>query len=261
MATAMNRSERSLNSQPRSLGSSEVEAAIFSCSAQESPHALFAPLRYESGYAYPLIVWLHGPGNDERQLMKIMPLVSMRNYVAVAPRGEPFAPVEAAGRTGYTWPQTDEGITQAAASVSEAIESAARKYHIAPQRVFLAGFDAGGTMAFRIAMSRPEHFAGVVSLGGSFPHGSAPLGRLTSARQLPVLLATGHQSDAYPAEKVCDDLRLFHTAGLSVTLRQYPGGQELSPQMLRDVDRWIIEQITSPGSSNPSSDVRWLHEV
>ena len=39
---------------------------------------------------------------------------------------------------------------------------------------------------------------------------------------------------------------LFHAAGMSVTLRQYPCAQELSPQILRDVDRWIIEQITAP---------------
>ena len=44
---------------------------------------------------------------------------------------------------------------------------------------------------------------------------------------------------------VCDDLRLLHTAGMSITLRLYPCAHELSPQMLSDVDRWIIEQITA----------------
>ena len=48
---------------------------------------------------------------------------------------------------------------------------------------------------------------------------------------------------------VCNDLRLLHTAGLSITLRLYPCGHELSPQMLADMDRWIIEQITSPGAA------------
>ena len=65
----------------------QIESALFSPPAQDTTYALFAPLHYESGYAYPLIVWLHGRGNDERQLLRIMPQVSMRNYVAVAPRG------------------------------------------------------------------------------------------------------------------------------------------------------------------------------
>jgi phospholipase/carboxylesterase len=58
-------------------------------------------------------------------------------------------------------------------------------------------------------------------------------------------MAVGRDSQRYSAEQVCDDFRLFHSAGLCVSLRQYPCGQELSPQMLADVDRWIIDQISS----------------
>ena len=66
---------------------SDVQSGLFATSSQDTVYTLFAPLHYEPGYSYPLIVWLHGHGNDERQLVRIMPLVSMRNYVAVAPRG------------------------------------------------------------------------------------------------------------------------------------------------------------------------------
>ena len=65
----------------------EIEEGLFSSSAQDTIHASFAPQHYESGYSYPLLVWLHGPGCDERQLLRIMPQISMRNYVAIAPRG------------------------------------------------------------------------------------------------------------------------------------------------------------------------------
>ncbi len=44
----------------------------------------------------------------------------------------------------------------------------------------------------------------------------------------------------------CDNLRLLHTAGISVVLRQYPCSQELIPRMLGDVDRWVMEQTTAP---------------
>jgi len=49
-------------------------------------------------------------------------------------------------------------------------------------------------------------------------------------------------------------LRLLHTAGISVTLRQYPCEHQLSEQMLRDVDRWIMEQITAPAESPEASN-------
>ena len=116
---------------------------------------------------------------------------------------------------------------------------------MAPRRVFLAGFDGGGTMAFRVAMNQPYRFAGVISLCGAFPTGRTPLARLPEARQLAVFLAAGRHSSQYGENQVCNDLRLLHTAGVSITLRLYPCGHEISPQMLADVDRWIIEQITS----------------
>jgi hypothetical protein len=60
---------------------------------------------------------------------------------------------------------------------------------------------------------------------------------------------------------VCEDLRLLHTAGLSVTLRQYPCGHELAPQMLADANRWIMEQINPPPAPTVPSDAEWSREI
>ena len=79
----------------------EIQSGLFSTTQQDTIHTIFAPLHYEPGYSYPLLVWLHGPGCDERQLLRIMPLVSMRNYVAVAPRGV----VDRSARQGRSPPQ------------------------------------------------------------------------------------------------------------------------------------------------------------
>lgn len=223
----------------------EIGSALFSHSGEDSAHAFFAPLHYEPEYAYPLLVWLHGPGHgDERQLVRIMPLISMRNYAAAAPRG-----FRSDNSEGLDWPQDPQSIESATHRVFDCIGAARERFNIAPRRVFLGGFDGGGTMAFRIALSRPECFAGVLSCGGALPKGHQPFGRLVAARRLPAFLAMGRDSEIYGPEMACDDLRLLHTAGVSVTLRQYPCGHELSEQMLRDVDRWIMEQITSPAES------------
>jgi phospholipase/carboxylesterase len=232
-----------------------VESAGMATASCDTTHALFAPLHYEPGYAYPLIVWLHGGGGDERQLLRIMPLMSMQNYVAIAPRGL-HAGRPGGGRSGYGWQQSDDHIQQAQQRVLDSIEIACDKLHVAPQRVFLAGFDCGGTMALRVAMRHPQRFAGVVSLCGPLPTGGTLLSNLTGVRRLPVLMAVGRYSLEYPQNQVCADLRLLHSAGMSVTLRQYPSGHELSPQMLADVNRWIIEQITAPHESTAQADAR-----
>jgi len=237
-----------------------IEAASFSIRTHDFPHSFFAPLHYEPGYAYPLIVWLHGCGGDERQLQRIMPSVSMRNYVAVAPQGIPLPEAGRNRRERYDWLQNEDHILHAEQRVFECVDLAAGKYNISPDRVFLAGFDRGGTMAMRIAMAHARRFAGVISLCGAFPSGPKLFGNLADARRLGILLAAGRDSDRYPAARVCDDLRLIHTSGLSVTLRQYPCGHELSPRMLADLDRWIIEMITSSGESAFQSNVEWTRE-
>ena len=226
----------------------EIEAGLFSSPPHDTIHTSFAPLHYESGYSYPLLVWLHGPMCDERQLLRIMPLVSMRNYVAVAPRGVqiPSAGADNAGEEdAYGWPDDEESIQAAEQRVFDSIDLTFRRFNVDSRRVFLAGCDTGGTMAFRVAMNHPYKFAGVLSLGGAFPTGRAPLARLPEARQLPVFLASGRHSTVYGERVICDDLRLLHTAGVSITLRLYPCGHEISSVMLSDVDRWIIEQITA----------------
>jgi phospholipase/carboxylesterase len=212
-------------------------------------------MHYAPGYAYPLIVWLHGCGSDERQLQRVMPLVSMRNYVAIAPRGLSMPNMSNDGHECFGWTQSDEHIQLAEQRVFDAVELASQKFNVAAERVFLTGFDAGGTMAVRIALSHPNCFGGALSLCGPFPAGRTPFCNLVAARRLGLFLATGRTSQKYPAQKVCEDLRLLHTAGLSITLRQYPCADELMPQMLSDVDRWIIEQITAPQSVPVESDI------
>lgn len=214
--------------------------------AGEAQSAFFAPLHYEPNYAYPLLVWLHGPRDDESQLKRIMPLVSMRNYVAVAPRA-PRVSGRAAAAAG--WPHSAEASfgdwSAAEQCVFDCIETAQSRFHVAARRVFIGGFDTGGTMAFRLAMDDPRRFAGVLSLCGRFPSGQTPFKRLAQARQVPVFLACGRDSRHYATTEVCQHLRLFHSAGMNVSLRQYPCGHEMVPAMLADIDRWIMEQISS----------------
>lgn len=227
----------------------DIDSALFSPTTSNSPRAVFAPLHYEPKYAYPLIVWLHGPGGDQRSLLRIMPIISLRNYLAVAPQGILTQPQE-----DYRWEQTAGHIEQAEQRIFDSIESVAGKYNFSRRKIFLAGFDCGGTMALRVALNSPVRFAGAISLCGQFPYGQKPFGNLVEARRLPVFLGAGRKSSVYAEPQVCSDLRLLHSAGIPITLRQYPCAQEIAPQMLQDMDRWIIDQITAPTQSVAETD-------
>lgn len=201
----------------------------------------FTPQHYEPGYAYPLVVWLHGPGDNERQLRRVMPLTSTRNYVAAAPRA-PRHDGSTAGMT-FRWDQKQRDIDVAAARVLQTVRVAQKRYNIHPQRIFLAGYLGGGAMAIRLALRNPELFAGAASIGGGFPQGCSPLARLSEARSLPMLMIHLQKSNRYPESQLCEDLRLLHTAGMKIDLHQYLCGDELSTDMFEDLNRWLMQKV------------------
>jgi len=225
---------------------------------QDTAQTLFAPQHYEPKYAYPLLVWLHDSGEDEWQLLRVMPLVSLRNYVAVGPRGVRLRDAEGADCWG--WPQGRPHVDHAEERIFTAIDAAARRYHVDAGRVFLAGGGSGGTMALRIAAAWPDRFAGAASLGGPLPEPScAPLSQWARLRGLPVFLAVGRQSQLYGPRQACEDLRLLRTAGLaSITLREYhPCPHPVIPPALRDLDRWMMEHIQSAVRSPTACHWQW----
>jgi phospholipase/carboxylesterase len=237
-------------SQPVALEFGKLERPSHS----QAPHALFVPMHYEPNYGYPLLVWLHGPGDDERQLQRVMPLISLRNYVAVGPRGC----VAGKNRKGSDWRQMPRDIDHSEGAIFSCLDLVRERFNIAGQRIFIGGFASGGTMAFRIGLRHPETFAGILSLGGEFPSGQMPLARISQARKLPLFIAHGRDAETYSIDRSCDELRLFHAAGLSVTLRQYPCGDELTTHMLGDMDRWMMEIVTGVEQSTQATELPGL---
>ena len=208
--------------------------------SSEQETCLFGPLQYEKNYAYPLIVWLHSDSQKAAQLQSILPEISMKNYVGVAPQ----APV-GNFQCGYHWDQDFDSIEAAQESVFEAIEVACSRFNVNRKRIFIAGLDGGGTMAMRIALKHPEYFAGVVALNGPMPAGHAVLSRWKEARQLPVFWAH-HQMDEGEISNasMCKNFQeLFMFGFQNLVAREYPTLQNLESLVPREVNKWIMEQI------------------
>lgn len=207
---------------------------------------LFGPERYEPRYDYPLIVWLHSCASGERELENVMPELSLQNYVACAPRGTQAC--EAHGRL-FRWSDEPTSAAIAEEVVFDAIEHAKRDFSIADNRIFLAGFGGGGSMAWRIALRYPQRFAGVISMCGNFPQEHHPLSNYANARDMPTLWMYGAESKQCGVEQVCESLPVMHAANLSVDIRQYPCGDELLTNMLSDANSWLMERVTSQPAS------------
>jgi phospholipase/carboxylesterase len=235
--------------------------------------ARFVPQRYEPNYAYPLLVLFHGRGGDEQQMLRSMPALSWRNYVGLGLRG-PEAVMRRGEESGFGWgpafarPDRRAAVPNAPVSPAEvfrrtiqtpfadsldvvedgvmnAVRQIRRSLHVHSERIFLAGCGEGAAVAYRLGLSHPERFAGVVALNGWIPGGFRPLGRFKACRDLRVLVVHGEWNSRVPIERVRRDVATLRAAGLRVAFQTYPYANRLTAPMLAAVDSWLINQCTT----------------
>jgi phospholipase/carboxylesterase len=222
----------------------EVDSSSSGWSAALRAQTFFVPMHYEPNYRYPLIVWLHSDGFNENQACHVMPHVSTRNYVATGIRGTQA--IDASGHR-YRWSDSDSAMQTAESAVLEAIERTRSQFSIHPDRVVLAGYREGGTLALQLAMQRPRQFAAAVSLGGPLvlhPHFPPDRNQLIS-RRLPMLWQRALHSRWYDEAAMIDEIKLVADFRPQLEVRQYRNDDEMNTAVLSDFDRWIMEHVVS----------------
>ncbi len=246
-------------------------APRFGPGAAPLAEALFVPQRYEPNYAYPLLTLLHGRGGDEHQMVRSMSALGWRNYVGLGLQG-PEPTLRRGHREGYGWGsafarpnrgsdrvsspdappaevlrrllrgEAPDPIAVVEEGVFSAILQARRTLHIHSERLFLVGTGEGAAVAYRLGLTHPERFAGVVALNGWIPGGFRPLGRLKRCRDLRILVVHGEWNARAPVAQARRDVALLRAAGLRVAFQSYPCAHRLTTPMLADVDTWLINQ-------------------
>src|SRR5437868_4844794 len=166
----------------------------FYTSEVEEPRRLpvrtFLPTGYEPNYAYPLLVFFHGQGGNEEQVLRLAPRLSRRNYICIGLQGPEPIGRRADGRFGYAWGADGPCTALLEDYVFRAVEQTRRNYHVHSERIFLAGFCEGATEAYRLGLTFPDRFAGAIALNGILPRHGLLL-RLPEVRQLRVLIGHG----------------------------------------------------------------------
>jgi phospholipase/carboxylesterase len=222
------------------------EEGFYTSEVQEPrplPIRTFAPIGYEPRYAYPLIVFLHGEGGNEEQILRLAPRVSRRNFVSIGLRGPVCLGPNRQGSLGFSWGDASH-LPLIEDYLLNAIQQTRRHYHIHSERIFLAGFSEGATLAYRMGLMFPDKINGVIALNGHMPRVDRPLLRLPAVRSLKVFIGHGIANSVVPASMVRADEQLLYAAGMDVEVHRYPTNHRLHADMLRDVNRWIITTCT-----------------
>lgn len=204
------------------------------------PHRLCLPANFESSYAYPLIVWLHDDGGDADEIDELLPRISERNYLAVALQGNLLRAV------GRGWSTAEDRMSQIQTDLHQLVESVEDQCRIHWDRMYLAGFGVGGSLAWEILLREPTRWAGAISLSGDFPKMKHPLAMFRELQQRRLLVSTGLDCPSQQVSQLINSGRLMYSAGLEVGTRIYETGcKSPTDKMLRDVDRWIMDSIST----------------
>ena len=221
------------------------------------PHRLFVPEHYEPKYAYPLVIWLHSDHSSEYELDSVMQALSVRNYVAIAPRAHR---VSKHNTRLFRWGTQIADLAIAEDFVMDAIQEVSESVSIHSDRIFVAGFGTGGSVAQWLGLRHPHRFAGAISINGPFPKTKRALSHWKGARHVPVLFMQGADSETCSVDATIDTMQLAHAAGLNYRFIRFhaetgsesdgpdsvpgPASGSLDVEMLRTANRFLMNLVT-----------------
>ncbi|MEZ6143182.1 MAG: hypothetical protein R3B84_21670 [Zavarzinella sp.] len=205
---------------------------------------IFFPSGYEPRYAYPLIVMLHANGSNDEQILRYAPKISNRNHIFISLRGpESTEQLDENGQLQYGWGDIRSNLPAMEQYLFHAIQHARRSFNIHTQRIFLAGIAEGADLAYHVALNHPEKLAGLVAINGSLPREYVGPPFQNNIENLRILISHGAANEVIPLETARRDFLSLYSAGVDVTLNTYPATHQIHPNMLRDINRWIIRGI------------------
>jgi phospholipase/carboxylesterase len=229
--------------------------------------ATLVPSGYEPNYKYPLVVGLHGRGGNELQAARWLQNISDRNFIGFCPRGLVNLPdhnqygwsdSDITGNAGFdSWKslstadkfrclintEISDPVAAGEFAILDQIRKMQQELSVHANRVFLMGVGEGAAMAYRLALSFPDRFAGVISIHGWLPKDIPYLSRFHESRRLKFLALHGAWDDNLPLESTRKQIREMKNAGLDVAFQTYPTDSKPVAPMFEAVNSWLMGNI------------------
>ena len=210
-------------------------------------HAVYEP---EGDGPFPTLYALHGWGSNAIDLINLAPHLLGGSLLVIAPDGPLRFPI-GEGVYGRGWfpiagegPLDREGFLAGRATLEAFLADANERYQVDPARALVLGFSQGGVMAYDLALREPERYAGLIALSSWLPQELAELYESSPGHGLlPTLVQHGSQDPMIPVERAEASVRRLRALGLPVTYGDYEMGHSISPESLRDLNRWLQETL------------------
>lgn len=193
----------------------------------------------EGGPPHPAVLFLHGRGADEYDLLGLGAELDPRLFTVSA-----RAPVEMWG--GYHWYMPGElgsrdsgGFERSLALLQAFAAELPSLYPIDPARLVVAGFSQGAVLACALTLSRPALMAATAMLSGCLP---AHRGFSVEEKEIaghPIFIGHGSLDPGMTIGLGREAQDYLTSAGARVDYHEYPMGHQVSLDELHDLRRWL----------------------
>jgi phospholipase/carboxylesterase len=202
---------------------------------------------------FPTVVLLHGWGASAHDLIGLAPVLHGGRALVLCPQG-PVAIQPQPGMIGYGWfplaagrPADPTAVRMAQGLIEIFIDDACNRYPVDRSKLVLAGFSQGGFMAYRIALSEPERYAGLMALSSWLPAEIADEIQSTPAHErLPALVIHGSKDPMVGIERAYASRDALLKLKVPTVFREYEMGHEVRPEALREIVTWLEDKVFSP---------------
>ncbi len=189
----------------------------------EQPYALYVPRGFDPAKTYPLVISLHSEDTNHRiNLRQVFGLSirsgetnpeDLRQFAVPRDAGFIVACPLARGTMNY------QGIAER--DIFDVLADVERRFPIDPDRVYLTGISMGGAGALRLALRRPDLWAGVAAVCPAPLPGFDELA--PNAVNLPVRIFHGEQDPIVPVASSRLLQRRLVDAGVAADYIEFPG--------------------------------------
>jgi phospholipase/carboxylesterase len=192
----------------------------------------------------PLLIFLHGRGTDEEDLLGLAPMLDERLFLVSA--RAPFA-YEYGGFTWYDITTTavpdPPRFRESCDRLHQFLLDVRAGYPVDPARVFLFGFSMGCVMSLAMALTAPELIRGVSANSGYVPEGTHLALRWQELQSVEFFITHGTIDPVIPIALARRSQELFNASNAKFTYREYPAGHELTEEGLRETAQWLTGLI------------------
>jgi phospholipase/carboxylesterase len=203
-----------------------------------------APFNTNQPGLHPALIFLHGRGTDENDLLDLTS--SFDSHVLIASVRAPFS----FPYGGYTWFDLDENgamnidqLLHSRDTFLRWLDGFQQKFPVNLKQIFLFGFSMGAMMSLTVSLSSPKRFKGAVVHSGFLPVHEQLTYQWDELGDLSIYLAHGEYDPIVPVQLGRQAHQRLLQSKAHVQYHEYPFQHTISEESLGDIAAWLHQQL------------------